>query len=43
MPATASIRLASPGSNAPPPASRILPRTTSSARPAGISDKICST
>jgi len=43
MPATASILLASPGSRAPPPASRILPRTTSSARPGGISDKISST
>ncbi|HEV3293233.1 MAG TPA: hypothetical protein VG123_30005, partial [Streptosporangiaceae bacterium] len=36
MPAAVSIRAARPGSSAPPPASRILPRTTSSARPAGI-------
>jgi DNA segregation ATPase FtsK/SpoIIIE, S-DNA-T family len=38
MPAAVSIRAASPGSSAPPPASLILPRTTSSARPAGMSD-----
>ena len=43
MPAAVSIRAASPGSSEPPPASLILPRTTSSARPAGISDSISCT
>ena len=43
MPAALSIRLARPGSSDPPPASRTLPRTTSSARPAGISDSISCT
>jgi len=43
MPAAVSIRPARPGSSAPPPASLILPRTTSSARPAGISDSISCT
>jgi hypothetical protein len=43
MPAAVSIRPAMPGSSAPPPASLILPRTTSSARPAGISDSISCT
>ena len=43
MPAAVSIRLARPGSSAPPPASRTLPRTTSSASPAGISDSISCT
>jgi hypothetical protein len=38
IPAAVSIRAARPGSSAPPPASLILPRTTSSARPAGMSD-----
>ena len=43
MPATVSIRAARPGSSAPPPASLILPRTTSSARPAGMSDSMSCT
>ena len=43
MPAAVSIRPARPGSSAPPPASLILPRTTSSASPAGISDSISCT
>jgi len=43
MPAAVSIRLARPGSSAPPPASRTLPRTTSSASPAGISESISCT
>jgi hypothetical protein len=43
MPAAVSIRLARPGSSAPPPASLTLPRTTSSASPAGISESISCT
>ena len=43
MPVAASIRLARPGSSAPPPARRIFPRTTSSARFGGISDSISCT
>jgi putative ABC transport system permease protein len=42
-PAVFSIRLARPGSSEPPPDSLTLPRTTSSARPAGISDSISCT
>ena len=41
--ATDSIRSARPGSSAPPPVSRTLPRITSSASPAGISDRTCCT
>src|SRR5258708_7332529 len=43
MPVAASILLARPGSRAPPPARRILPRTTSSAAFAGMSDIISCT
>jgi hypothetical protein len=43
MPAAVSIRLDRPGSSAPPPASLTLPRTTSSASPAGISESISCT
>ena len=43
MPVATSIRLARPGRSAPPPARRIFPRTTSSARFGGMSDSISRT